>query len=215
MVKFGLRAASVALLVTGAAAGVYAGDAREVPRQNPAAMEQMLLKERHARHIAARASRTEAEGEAAAKATTEVKVAAGQARALERKRRERVTKAEAQEKPTGSVPYTGRIPESCGEYKGNRATGCALMLKKGFAIAEFGCLERLWDHESGWNHLAENPNSGAYGIPQALPGRKMASAGADWQINAATQIKWGLGYIKGRYDSPCGAWSYWQRNHSY
>ncbi|MEU4422104.1 lytic transglycosylase domain-containing protein [Actinoplanes sp. NPDC024001] len=212
--KFGVRAASVALLVAGAAAGVHLGEARELPQpQSVVANEEALLKQRHARHIADRASRTAAEGQAAAKAASQVKVAAGQARALERKRKEK--QAEQQEKPSGSVPYPGKIPQSCAEFKGNRATGCALMLKKGFAIAEFGCLEQLWTKESGWNHLAENPSSGAYGIPQAFPGKKMASAGDDWRINAATQITWGLGYIKGRYRSPCGAWSHWQNNHSY
>ncbi|MBG0564963.1 lytic transglycosylase domain-containing protein [Actinoplanes aureus] len=213
MVKFGVRVASAALLVAGAAAGVHLGDMRDVPRtQSAAAVEDALLKDRHNRNIAARAYRAQAEAQAAVKAAGQVKVAAGQARALEQKRKDKVAE---QAKPTGSVPYTGKIPESCGEFKGNRATGCALMLKKGFAIAEFGCLDRLWDHESGWNHLAENPNSGAYGIPQAFPGTKMASAGADWRINAATQITWGLGYIKGRYKSPCGAWTYWQNHHSY
>jgi uncharacterized protein YabE (DUF348 family) len=75
--------------------------------------------------------------------------------------------------------------------------------------AQYNCLVVLWDHESGWNVHAANP-SGAYGIPQALPGYKMASAGSDWQNNAATQIRWGLGYIGDRYGSPCGAWSFWQ-----
>ncbi len=74
---------------------------------------------------------------------------------------------------------------------------------------EFGCLVKLWDRESGWNTHASNP-SGAYGIPQALPGSKMASAGPDWQNNATTQIKWGLGYIKDRYKTPCGGWSHFQ-----
>jgi Transglycosylase SLT domain len=74
---------------------------------------------------------------------------------------------------------------------------------------EFGCLDSIWTRESGWNPQAENA-SGAYGIPQALPGSKMATAGADWATNPATQIKWGLGYIQGRYTSPCGAWSFWE-----
>jgi hypothetical protein len=78
----------------------------------------------------------------------------------------------------------------------------------GWSVAQFGCLLPLWDRESGWNVYASNPGSGAYGIPQALPGDKMASAGADWQTDAATQIRWGLGYIKGSYGSPCGAWSH-------
>ncbi|WP_242900954.1 lytic transglycosylase domain-containing protein [Actinomadura terrae] len=74
---------------------------------------------------------------------------------------------------------------------------------------QFGCLVNLWNKESHWNTHAANP-SGAYGIPQALPGSKMSSAGSDWQNSARTQIKWGLGYIKGRYGSPCAAWSHSQ-----
>jgi hypothetical protein len=73
--------------------------------------------------------------------------------------------------------------------------------------SQFGCLDDLWQQESGWNYQAENA-SGAFGIPQALPGSKMASAGADWQTNPATQIKWGLGYIKSIYGTPCGAWAH-------
>ena len=73
----------------------------------------------------------------------------------------------------------------------------------------FSCLDNLWSRESGWSVTAENA-SGAYGIPQALPGSKMASAGPNWQTNATTQIKWGLGYIQGRYGDPCGAWSFWE-----
>jgi hypothetical protein len=72
--------------------------------------------------------------------------------------------------------------------------------------AQFACLDQLWSRESGWNPSASNP-SGAYGIPQALPGSKMASAGADWATNPETQIRWGLNYIQGRYGSPCGAWA--------
>jgi hypothetical protein len=79
----------------------------------------------------------------------------------------------------------------------------------GFAKSQFGCLKVMWNNESGWRVTAANA-SGAYGIPQALPGSKMASAGPNWQTNATTQIKWGLGYIKGRYGTPCGAWNFWQ-----
>jgi hypothetical protein len=74
--------------------------------------------------------------------------------------------------------------------------------------SQWGCLLNIWNRESGWNYQAENPYSGAYGIPQALPGDKMASAGADWQTNPATQIKWGLGYIQSIYGTPCGAWNF-------
>ncbi|RCV54398.1 aggregation-promoting factor C-terminal-like domain-containing protein [Marinitenerispora sediminis] len=75
-----------------------------------------------------------------------------------------------------------------------------------------GCLEPLWEKESNWNPSAQNPSSGAYGIPQALPGDKMATAGSDWQTNPATQIAWGLGYIEDRYGSPCEAWAHSQAN---
>ena len=77
----------------------------------------------------------------------------------------------------------------------------------------FSCLNNIWSRESGWLYTAQNP-SGAYGIPQALPGSKMASAGPDWMTNPATQIRWGLGYIKSTYGDPCSAWSFWQ-GHSY
>ncbi|MEU8525046.1 transglycosylase SLT domain-containing protein [Streptomyces sp. NPDC048629] len=80
---------------------------------------------------------------------------------------------------------------------------------------QFQCFSNIVDHESGWNYRATNPSSGAYGLMQALPGSKMVSAGADWRTNPATQIKWGLSYMEGRYDSPCGAWSFWQANHWY
>jgi hypothetical protein len=76
---------------------------------------------------------------------------------------------------------------------------------------QFSCLDNIWTRESGWRVNAANA-SGAYGIPQALPGSKMATAGADWQTNPATQIKWGLGYIQSKYGTPCNAWSFWQAN---
>jgi hypothetical protein len=72
---------------------------------------------------------------------------------------------------------------------------------------QWGCLLDLWNQESGWLWDAENA-SGAYGIPQALPGDKMASAGADWQTDPTTQIRWGLGYIQSVYGTPCGAWDH-------
>ncbi|MFN8048021.1 MAG: G5 domain-containing protein [Ancrocorticia sp.] len=84
----------------------------------------------------------------------------------------------------------------------------SMMAGYGWGGDQFTCLVNLWNRESGWNHLAMNASSGAYGIPQALPGNKMASAGADWQTNPATQISWGLGYIQGRYGTPCGAWAH-------
>ncbi|MFF9569828.1 lytic transglycosylase domain-containing protein [Streptomyces sp. NPDC014685] len=81
---------------------------------------------------------------------------------------------------------------------------------------QFQCFSNIVNVESSWNYRASNPSSGAYGLVQALPGSKMASAGADWQTNPATQIKWGLSYMNGaKYGSPCGAWAFWQANHWY
>ena len=82
-----------------------------------------------------------------------------------------------------------------------------MLVQYGWA-GQFSCLRALWGQESSWNVYAENPSSGAYGIPQALPGSKMASAGADWHADAATQISWGLGYIRAAYGSPCAAWDH-------
>ena len=86
----------------------------------------------------------------------------------------------------------------------------ALMGDFGFSQDQFSCLDSLWIRESNWNPLAHNPSSGAHGIPQSLPGSKMASVGADWYDNPVTQIKWGLGYIRDRYGSPCSAWGHSQ-----
>jgi resuscitation-promoting factor RpfB len=78
----------------------------------------------------------------------------------------------------------------------------------GWSQRQFPYLNWLWDRESGWNVYAENPYSGAYGIPQALPGSKMATAGPDWRTSARTQIRWGLRYIRGTYGSPRRAWEH-------
>jgi hypothetical protein len=91
-----------------------------------------------------------------------------------------------------------------------RTIARALLVEFGFSVDQFSCLDPLWSGESGWRINADNPSSSAYGIPQALPGSKMSSAGADWATNPVTQIRWGLGYIRDRYGSPCGAWSFKQ-----
>ena len=83
------------------------------------------------------------------------------------------------------------------------------MVAAGYGLDHMGCLDKLFNRESGWRTNARN-SSGAYGIPQALPGSKMASAGANWATDARTQIAWGLDYIKSRYGSPCGAWAHSQ-----
>ncbi|WP_327428335.1 transglycosylase SLT domain-containing protein [Streptomyces sp. NBC_01236] len=78
--------------------------------------------------------------------------------------------------------------------------------------AQFNAFSKIVEHESGWNISATNASSGAYGLVQALPASKMASAGADWKTNPKTQIKWGLDYMNSRYGSPAAAWNFWQAN---
>ena len=89
-----------------------------------------------------------------------------------------------------------------------QAIAYAMLQSMGHGDDQYSCLVALWNRESRWNVYAHNVSSGAYGIPQALPGEKMASAGADWATNPVTQITWGLGYINGRYGSPCAAWAH-------
>lgn len=96
-----------------------------------------------------------------------------------------------------------------------RTVARALLGDFGFGSDQFSCLDSLYTRESGWNVHADNPSSSAYGIPQALPGSKMSSAGADWADNAETQIRWGLGYIKARYGTPCAAWGFQQGHNWY
>lgn len=103
---------------------------------------------------------------------------------------------------TSAVTHTENIADS-----DPKTVASALLSSFGWSGDQFGCLDSLWTKESNWRVNAYNP-SGAYGIPQALPGSKMASAGPDWQSNPETQIKWGLGYIRDRYGSPCGAWAH-------
>jgi len=112
--------------------------------------------------------------------------------------------------PSGSPQPVAQVPPP----SPGTAQAIAYKLLPSFGFdpkTQFSCLDNIWSRESGWRTTAENA-SGAYGIPQALPGSKMASAGSDWQTNPATQITWGLGYIKGRYGTPCDAWSFWQAN---
>jgi hypothetical protein len=112
----------------------------------------------------------------------------------------------------GGIVYVTSSPPDPGTAQ---SVAYNMMASFGFDPATFfGCLVDIWNRESGWRYDAENP-SGAYGIPQALPGSKMASSGPDWQTNPATQIAWGLGYIKGIYGDPCKAWAFEEANDYY
>lgn len=87
-----------------------------------------------------------------------------------------------------------------------RVAASIAVTRYGWRSAELDCLDALWTRESGWDATAANPSTGAYGIPQALPGSKMSAFGADWRTNPVTQITWGLDYVSDVYGSPCGAW---------
>ena len=143
-----------------------------------------------AKRVAAQKAHQEAVRKAAARAAAARAAAARAAAARAAKVRHSAAKASV---PSGSA----------------RSIARQLLAARGWS-GQFGCLDLLWNRESGWNMHAMNPSSGAYGIPQALPGGKMASAGSDWRTNPATQIRWGLSYIASTYGTPCGAWAHSQ-----
>src|ERR1700761_1074515 len=115
------------------------------------------------------------------------------------------TSTSSSSQTTGGTGVTTTAPPS--NPTAAEATAQSMLASFGFSSSQWPCLYDLWQRESGWNVYAENAASGAYGIPQSLPGDKMASAGADWQTDPVTQIRWGLGYIKSVYGTPCSAWA--------
>ncbi|MBX6751184.1 MAG: lytic transglycosylase domain-containing protein [Micromonosporaceae bacterium] len=193
----------VFVLVVGAVAGSYtalsSNDNRPAPApiavSPPASLDPAVLAARDS----ARAKAEAAAAEAAERARQANEVAAAEEAAAQ----------QAAQTPTPDVPA------SCDEYTGNRALGCALLLEAGFGLDQMSCLDQLWTRESNWRAEAHNSSSGAHGIPQALPAEKMAPYGADYLTNPVPQIRWGLDYIRNRYSTPCGAWSFWQSHHYY
>ncbi|MEO6019380.1 MAG: transglycosylase SLT domain-containing protein [Knoellia sp.] len=146
-----------------------------------------------------------AEAEAKATADAAAKAAKAKADALAKARVAAAQKA-ARDKQRASL--------IAGAQADPRSAARAIMSDYGFSGAnQWNCLNLLWEGESGWNFKAENSSSGAYGIPQSLPASKMASVGADYRTNPATQIKWGLNYIKQSYGTPCGAWDFWNNRY--
>ncbi|GAA1972431.1 transglycosylase SLT domain-containing protein [Catenulispora subtropica] len=171
---------------------------------------------------AAKAAADKAAADAAAKAAADKaaadKLAADRAAAAAAANRD----AQRQQLPS-SAPSTTSAPKPTATPKPTTSTpkppvayGSAYDIAKSMVPAsQFGCFANIIQRESGWNVHATNPGSGAYGLGQALPGSKMASAGSDWRDNPATQIKWVLSYMDSRYGSPCGAWSFWQSHNWY
>ena len=111
--------------------------------------------------------------------------------------------------PTGgTATATPASATGCGGSNEALANCMAATAPYDWTGGQATCLDELWTRESNFETGATNPQSGAYGIPQSLPASKMAAAGADWQTNPATQVRWGLGYIAATYGSPCNAWSH-------
>jgi hypothetical protein len=159
---------------------------------------------------AAVAARLAAARQAAARARAE-RLAAAAAQQAEQKQQQAQQSQQSQPSSAPSTPSTPQAPAAPPAPSGSpQQIAMGMLGSYGWSSSQFSCLDPLWNQESGWNVYASNPSSGAYGIPQALPGSRMASAGADWQTDAATQIRWGLGYIQGTYGSPCGAWAHEQ-----
>ncbi|WIJ44448.1 aggregation-promoting factor C-terminal-like domain-containing protein [Curtobacterium citreum] len=150
-------------------------------------------------------------------ATTEVadaSAAQDKADADEQARAAAAAKAAAEQ--AAAAAEAARAQAAANTPAGAKATAAQLASSQyGWGSAQFQCLDSLWTKESGWNYQAVNANGGATGIPQALPGSKMATIAADWRTNATTQVKWGLQYISSAYGTPCAAWAHSQANNFY
>ncbi|GAA1175750.1 hypothetical protein GCM10009584_16470 [Ornithinimicrobium humiphilum] len=195
---------STSLTSTGVDAVREAADAisAEKAAERRAAAEKAAAEKAAAEQAAAeKAAAEQAEREAAERAAAEEAASRSAARQA----------APAQQSAPAQQPAPAPAPAPAPVASGDsRSIARSMLASYGWGDDQFGCLDALWQRESGWSHTATNPSSGAYGIPQSLPASKMASAGADWQTNPATQIRWGLGYISGRYGSPCNAWAHSQ-----
>lgn len=203
----GLAAASMATLSMAVGGTTAAADAPASPVAGTAAVRNADAPNRV--EVAWAAYEADLAKAKAAKAAKDkaVKVAAAKA-AREKAARAKAARVKAVQRATRSV---NRSPVTSGSA---RAIGKQLAAARGWTGQQWTCLDNLFTRESGWRTTAGN-SSGAYGIPQALPGSKMSSAGSDWRTNPATQIRWGLSYVSGRYGTPCGAWSHFQSHHWY
>jgi hypothetical protein len=165
------------------------------------AMATMLASQRAAAHQAAVAQGVKRQTQAKLTAKREAaRKAAQQAPAQQRSGQQRSGQQRSGQQPAASsAPTASGSPQSIAQ---------AMLGSFGWSASQYSCLDPLWAGESGWSVTASNPSTGAYGIPQAMPASKMASAGPNWRTSAATQIRWGLDYIKSTYGSPCAAWSH-------
>jgi hypothetical protein len=165
-----------------------------------------MLASRAAAHQAAvaQAAKRQTQAELTAKREAARK-AAQQAPAQRRSAQRRSGQRRSGQQRLGQQPAASSAPAASGSPQ---SIAQAMLGSFGWSASQFSCLDPLWAGESGWSVTASNPSTGAYGIPQAMPASKMASAGPNWRTSAATQIRWGLDYIKSTYGSPCAAWSH-------
>ncbi|MCC5480684.1 transglycosylase SLT domain-containing protein [Streptomyces sp. NPDC059680] len=169
-----------------------------------------LTQQADAQAIAADTSAKKDAEEAARKAAAETAVAkkaAAEQAAKQAKARAEAKSAASRDSARDSSSFPVQSSYSVAQIQA--------MARQMVASDQFQCFSNIVNNESSWNYQAVNASSGAYGLFQALPAGKYASAGADWRTNPATQIKWGLNYMNDRYHSPCQAWSFWQANHWY
>ncbi|MFD8595754.1 lytic transglycosylase domain-containing protein [Kitasatospora sp. NPDC059646] len=158
-----------------------------------------------------------AEAEASAKAEASASASASasaKASAEAKARQEAASRSQQRQALPSSTPSASAFASTAASaptYSGTPQQIAAQIVPAG----QLQCFSNIVERESSWNVHATNPSSGAYGLMQALPGSKMASAGADWKDNPATQIKWGLQYMNETYGSPCAAWSFWQAHNWY
>lgn len=223
-------ASATAVTTVGAVVGVAAGSTPAADDNNfeataadttlladiPAGQQAQVQTASLTQQADAQASAADATAKKSAEESARVQAAkdakSKKAAAEDRLEQERKEKAEAAERASRSEVRSASAFATQGSYSVAEVQAMARQMIPG---DQFQCFSNIVNHESSWNYRASNPSSGAYGLVQALPGSKMSSAGADWQTNPATQIKWGLSYMDGRYGSPCGAWSFWQANHWY
>ncbi|MBW5253979.1 transglycosylase SLT domain-containing protein, partial [Streptomyces sp. P01-B04] len=218
-------ASATAVTTVGAVVGVAAGSTPAADDNNfeataadttlladiPAGQQAQVQTASLTQQADAQASAADASAKKSAEESARVQAAkdakSKKAAAEDRLEKERKEKAERAERASRSEVRSASAFATQGSYSVADVQAMARQMIPG---DQFQCFSNIVNHESSWNYRASNPSSGAYGLVQALPGSKMASAGADWQTNPATQIKWGLNYMDSRYGSPCGAWSFWQ-----
>lgn len=226
-------ASATAVTTVGAVVGVAAGSAPAADDNNfeataadttlladiPAGQQAQVQTASLTQQADAQASAADASAKKSAEESARIQAAkdakSKKAAAEDRLEQERKDKAERAERAERASRSEVRSTSSFAVQGSYTVAEIKAMARQIVPADQFQCFSNIVNVESTWNYRASNPSSGAYGLVQALPGSKMASAGADWQTNPATQIKWGLSYMDGRYGSPCGAWSFWQGNHYY